>query len=176
MSIRAVVFDLDGTLADTLPDIARTMDGCLARLGLPGHDLAAYRSFVGHGVVALVQRVLPPGRPDLVADLVATYRQAYEAECCAAARPYPGVTALLAALRARGLPLAVLSNKPDGATHRVVDHLFAPGTFAHVLGQAEGAPLKPDPTTLLAQYQETGFPERGGPIPGKYLFYGSCFL
>src|SRR5262245_26045010 len=123
-SSAAVLFDLDGTLADTLGDIASAMNDALADAGLAPHPPEAYRRFVGDGVGMLARRVLGRGREALADDLVARFRQLYGGRLVRETRPYPGVVALLEALRARDLPLAVLSNKPHDATVTIVEALF----------------------------------------------------
>ncbi|HEU4537076.1 MAG TPA: HAD family hydrolase, partial [Polyangiaceae bacterium] len=140
-AIRAFFFDLDGTLVDSLRDIAGAMNRALAEAGWPMRPLALYRATVGEGVEALARKVVPPGvAPDdpRRAALAARYQALYNDALTRTTRPYPGVPELVAALRARDTPLAVLTNKPDGAARRVVDALFAPGAFAATRGHRPG--------------------------------------
>src|SRR5262245_6878341 len=109
VSLGAAIFDLDGTLADSLADIAGHMNAVLAEQGLPERPLEMYRELVGGGVEVLAQRA--SGAAD-VAALVAAFRARYRAEPVRHTRAYPGMAELLAALRERQVPLAVLSNKP----------------------------------------------------------------
>ncbi len=156
----AVLFDLDGTLVDSLLDIATLMNATLASHGLPTHPVDAYRRFVGRGITVLAERASEGSGAD-VAALVAELRARYRAAPVTRTRPYDGVAELLAALRARGLPLAVLSNKPHELSVAIVERLFATGTFALVLGQREDTPRKPDPSAALALAHTLGVaPER----------------
>jgi len=148
MRVDAVIFDLDGTLADTLSDIASAMNRVLSDLGLPTHLPDAYRAFIGEGVNALAERALPPDRVTLVPEAVARFKERYGTHMLDETAPYPGIVEMLDALAARSVRLAVLSNKPDEATRRMVDALFA-ARFAAVAGQREGVPRKPDPTAAL---------------------------
>jgi phosphoglycolate phosphatase len=148
--LRAVFFDLDGTLADTIGDIAASMNQALARAGRPGHDLERYRRMIGEGVTVLARRALGPGREALVPDLVDAFRDIYRQRLLVETRPYPGVVELLSALREREVPLAVLSNKPHAATVAIVEGLFGADAFHAIAGEQEGTPKKPDPTAALA--------------------------
>lgn len=167
---RAAIFDLDGTLADTLADIAAAMNHALAALGLPTHDLAAYRRFVGEGVEQLAIRALPADRQEVRPALIERYIARYADVLLEASRPYDGIPELLDALAARGVALAVLSNKPDPATQRVVAGLFAPGRFATVLGRRPGVPHKPDPHAALAVAAELGI------APADFVFVGDTAI
>ena len=149
---RALLFDLDGTLLDTLDDLAGAMNRVLADHGFPAHPVDAYRRFVGDGVGALVERAVPRGShtPDLLAAVVAEMRVEYGRSWARCTRPYPGIEATLDALVARRLPLAVLSNKPHDATVAMVAHFLGRWPFAAVQGHRDGVPRKPDPTSALA--------------------------
>ena len=149
MPIRAVIFDLDGTLLDSLADIAQAMNIVLRERGFAEHPLDSYRAFVGDGVTLLVERALPPeGRESAeVAACVDRMREIYGRCCSDLTRPYDGIAELLDALVERGLPLAVLSNKPHDLTVRLVSELLAPWSFACVFGERAGVPRKPDPTS-----------------------------
>ena len=114
--MEALIFDLDGTLADTLQDIMDAMNRALAGRGLPVHGPDAYRLFVGEGASQLARNALPPGHDELVPALLADYRTHYLANMLVHSRPYPGIPELLAELQGRALPLAVLSNKPHEPT------------------------------------------------------------
>ena len=150
MKLRAALFDLDGTLADTLADIGGAMNHALAALGLPGHDLESYRRFVGEGVEMLAGRALPPDRQALSPALIERYSARYAETLVKRSVPYPGIPELLDALVGRGVALAVLSNKPDPATQAIMASLFGRWQFAVVAGRRPDVPRKPDPTGALA--------------------------
>lgn len=148
MKLRAAIFDLDGTLADTLEDIATAMNRVLSDLGLPTHAPEAYKDFVGAGVYVAAERALAREHRHLRDEVVERFRTVYWDHLTETTRPYEGIEPLLDALEARRMPLAVLSNKPHEPTHHIVRHLFA-GRFRVVYGQRPEAPKKPDPTVAL---------------------------
>ena len=147
---RAAIFDLDGTLLDTLQDIASAMDHALQAHGLAPRSLDEYRQFIGEGVRNLVRRAVGAagGVGELEAEVMAVYRHRYEEVMAVSTRPYPGVGALLDRLRALGLAVGVLSNKPDDATRALVERFF-PGQVAVARGERPSAPRKPDPASAL---------------------------
>lgn len=148
MPDRAFLFDLDGTLVDSLADLAETTNEVLAALGHPTHPEDAYRRFVGDGVRALIERALPAEAGD-PAPVVERFRALYAARMTRKTRPFDGVPALLAGLRRRGVPIGVLSNKPHDATRALVAELFPEAPFAVVLGARPDVPRKPDPAGAL---------------------------
>lgn len=156
---RACIFDLDGTLADTLQSIAYFGNGTLRAFGLPPIPPEEYKLLVGNGAERLMQRMLLRVNAELSApELVrfrAEYDRRYEEEPSKLAVPYPGLPQLLSRLKAEGILLAVLSNKPDNMTQAVVSLLY-PGVMNAVRGQREGVPEKPDPTAVLALLEELG--------------------
>jgi phosphoglycolate phosphatase len=156
---RVVIFDLDGTLADTLEDIAASMNRVLERHGYPAHPVDAYRTFVGNGARILAERVLgSAASPDLVDRVTADWREDYAQHHCDRTGPYTGVMDMLDALQAQGLTLAVLSNKPQPHTEDMVARLLGRERFAIVRGQLKGCPLKPDPTAVQEMLAELGCP------------------
>jgi phosphoglycolate phosphatase len=161
--IEAVVFDLDGTLADTLRDVAEAMNRALAAHGMPPHPPAHYRALIGGGARDLVTKIVPPdaGSQAQADAVLAAFRSDYWGRLIVHTRAYPGIDELLAELARRGLKLAVLSNKPDAPTREIVRALFSGVPFAAVYGERPPLPRKPDPTTALALAQELGVaPER----------------
>ncbi len=161
MTFDAVVFDLDGTLADTLSDIAAAMNYALARNGLRQRDPDEYRSLVGEGVIRLVERAVPADRLDLVEPVLADLRAHYGEHMLDRTRAYPGIPELLDGLGDRGISMAVLSNKPQAATRWMVERMFGENRFAAVLGGRDDVPLKPDPSALLEIVGDLGAePER----------------
>jgi phosphoglycolate phosphatase len=147
----AVIFDLDGTLVDTIEDIALAVNGSLAARGLPCHDLAAYRLMVGNGFSSLVRLALPEDkrRAELVEELRAEASAAYAAHLLDNSLPYPGVPELLGALVQRGIPRSVLSNKPEAHVIMMVKALFPDAGFAFVRGEGPYFPRKPEPDHAL---------------------------
>jgi phosphoglycolate phosphatase len=151
MRFRAVIFDLDGTLLDTLADIADAMNAALGKMGFPGHETAAYRFLTGDGIRAMAERSLPASARDAAAveACIREFRAQYDRRWGAKTRPYPGILELLAELRRRGLEFSVLSNKLEDFTRRAVRD-FLPGfTFSPVIGARPGLSPKPDPTGAL---------------------------
>lgn len=156
-----VVFDLDGTLLNTLPDIAGAMNRVLKRNGLPGHPEESYKIFTGNGAKMLTLRALG-GRGDLLNKVYPEYLSEYAPHSREMTRPYEGVPQMLKALQARGIQLIVYSNKDDSDTKSVVSHYFADIPFARVVGSLPGVPLKPDPTALNRIMNELNLmPENG---------------
>ena len=145
---KAVIFDLDGTLADTIASIAWCGNRALARFGLPSFTEAEYKRFVGDGAAMLVRRALlaaGDGKLSRFDEVYQEYRDIFSRDCMYQVKPYEGIVPLLSELKKRGIRIAVLSNKPDADSRHVVEELFGKGYFDHVQGQAEGIPRKPDP-------------------------------
>jgi phosphoglycolate phosphatase len=167
-SKKAVIFDLDGTLLDTITDIADSMNRVLAHHGLPIHDLSAYLGFVGAGMDVLVRRALPAGADceELVPKLLASMKVEYAAHWRDASRPYPGVPELLEVLASRGLPFCVLSNKLHTFTCEMVSALLGRWDFFEVRGLDFGKPRKPDPAQALDMAALLGL------RPGEIFFVG----
>ncbi len=156
----AFLFDLDGTLLDTLADLGSACNRMLEARGWPGHPVDAYRRMIGNGFVKLVERALPPGileglGPGDLDGLVAEGKAEYSRHLADATRPYPGMAEAVSRLRARGCRLGVLSNKPDPQTQALVETFF-PGLFHAVRGGRQGVPLKPDPAAARAMLGELG--------------------
>jgi phosphoglycolate phosphatase len=148
----AVLFDLDGTLLDTIDDLAEAMNAALVACGLPTRSSGACKRFVGDGVGNFVLRAIPADRRGdqaLAARITELFRSAYAANWHQRTRPYEGIPQLLDALTARGLAMAVYSNKPDDFTKIIVAELLGRWTFSAVVGHREDYNHKPDPTTAL---------------------------
>ena len=151
MPYRAVLLDLDGTLLDTLEDISNAANRVLATQGFPTHPLDIYRKLIGEGAARLITRVLPKEKRD--ADTVQTcleaYLDDYGQNWNVKTKPYVGIPEMLDALVARGLKLAVLSNKPDEFTQKCVRELLPNWTFDAVIGTSDRIPSKPSPVGAL---------------------------
>jgi phosphoglycolate phosphatase len=160
MKFSAVVFDLDGTLLDTLQDIADAANSVLARFGLPIHSVDAYRQFVGQGVRTLFRRALPEerGSDAFIESCAAGFREDYGRHWNVHTRPYPGIEELLTELARRGVRMAVLSNKPDAFTKRCIREYFPAARFELVLGQRDGVPQKPHPAGAREIVDHVGIP------------------
>jgi phosphoglycolate phosphatase len=147
MKPKAIVFDLDGTLLNTIDDLAFSVNTVLARHGFPAHEAEAYKYFVGNGAKLMVARAIPEAQrsEETVAQCVSEVREVYNKHMLDNTCPYDGVPELLEDLNKRDIALAVLSNKPDWATRLLVEHYFGRDTFACVRGAVDGVALKPDP-------------------------------
>ncbi len=144
---RGWIFDLDGTLVDSLPGIAASLNAALASLGQDTYEPAQVRTFIGDGAEMLVRRALKNTDEHTFAAVLQKFREHYAAHWQDGTEPYAGIQELLEKLRASGDCLAVLSNKPHPFTTNIVKALF-PNTFGWVVGQRPGIPHKPDPTGL----------------------------
>ncbi|HEB50508.1 MAG TPA: HAD family hydrolase [Desulfobulbus sp.] len=151
MRFAAAIFDLDGTLLDTLDDLAGSANRVLHAFGLPGHPVESYRYFVGEGMIRLVERILPAGRRDnaFVARVAEAFREDYGRHWKDKSRMYNGVPVMLDGLAADGVKLAILSNKPHDFTRACVRDLLPGFEFDPVFGQRPGIPRKPDPAAAL---------------------------
>lgn len=152
MKYQAVLFDLDGTLLDTLQDLADAMNSVLRHFGFAPHPLEAYKYFVGDGMATLVRRTLPEPQRDeeaTVGACLASMKAAYGVRWREQTHPYPGIPELLDQLIARKIKLSILSNKPDDFTRLMVGELLPRWHFECVFGERPGLPRKPDPTAAL---------------------------
>ena len=168
MKIKAVLFDLDGTLLNTLDDIADSANFTLEQFGYPTHPIDAYRYFVGNGVDNLIKVILPEEArtPETLLSFKNSYLERYGAHSMDTTRPYGGVPEMVAELKNMSLKLAVASNKPDASSKSTISRTFAEGIFDIVAGGRGDMPLKPDPAIVHYILGEFGIP------PAEALFVG----
>ena len=162
------IFDLDGTLLDTLADLAASVNYALGSCGLPQHTTDDVRRFVGNGVRVLMERAVPQGAQNPLFDTAfATFRQHYLEHSLDTTRPYDGIPQLLAELRQRGCRLAVVSNKFYAATQELCRHFF-PDTISVAIGEheAEGIRKKPAPDTVIEALRQLGVGSEGAVYVG----------
>ena len=155
---KLVIFDLDGTLLDTIADLAESANHALKQLGFPTRDVEMIRTFVGNGVNKLLFRALPDEEKteENMMRMRTHFVPYYDAHNADLSAPYPGIVALLEELQAKGLRMAVASNKYQEATVKLVKHYFPMIDFVEVLGQREGINVKPDPTIVFDILQKAG--------------------
>jgi len=151
MQFKAILFDLDGTLLDTLEDLGNSVNRVLAEKEFPTHDLDLYRYFVGDGALMLITRALPKQnrKNDVIQACVDAFQQDYSQNWKVKTRLYDGIAEMLDELVTRNLKLAVLSNKPHRFTKQSVDKLLSNWRFEIVLGQRDAVPRKPSPEGAL---------------------------
>jgi len=156
--IRAVIFDLDGTLIHSLPGLANSLNRVLSAHNLPTHSESAVRGFIGHGIRNLIAQATPKGTsPKMQSQIVQETSDDYAKTWKTGSTPYPNIKEVLSELSDQQLALAVFSNKPDIFCRKMTDFLLPEIHFAEVLGQREGTPVKPDPTGALKIAQSLGF-------------------
>ena len=167
MRYSSIIFDLDGTLLDTLSDLAETCNEVLTRHHFPTHPLPAYKGFVGDGLYTLVGRMTPVATANIVLQgCAALFTEIYSRNWKRKSCLYDGINAMLAALKEQGMLLAILSNKPHEFVTLCVDEFFPEGLFTIVYGQRTGFPKKPDPSSALE------IVERLGTRPQDTMFVG----
>jgi phosphoglycolate phosphatase len=172
MNFKAVIFDLDGTLLNTLEDLAEATNVVLRDLGYPEHDLQAYKYFVGNGIEPLVKRALPESQRNeenlhrCVELMISEYARRWTHK----SRPYPGISELLEEFITSGYQLNILSNKADEATQQIVAKLLPHRYFNTILGATAATPKKPDPTAALNIVEQSGI------TPRETLFLGDTSI
>ncbi|MDR1308265.1 MAG: HAD family hydrolase [Treponema sp.] len=166
---KAYIFDLDGTLANSIYDIGDSVNYLLARRGLPSHSYDEYLTYMGMGIGVTLSKAMP-GYDELPPEEQEALRKAYtvhnEAHCLDKTRPYEGISETLKALAARGAILGIFTNKPEILGQKVAAALFGGISFAFVLGGLEGAPMKPNPARVLEELEKRGI------APADAVFVG----
>lgn len=168
MSYKAVLFDLDGTLLDTIDDLTDSMNHALEQLGLPARTPAECKFFVGDGIVAYAERAMGKAceDKDLLARCIALSRGEYSKRWAVKTRPYDGIPELLDELVRRGLKMTVLSNKPDDFTRLMVARLLPKWPFELVWGESAQRTKKPDPASAIQMAREMSL------RPEEFLYLG----
>ena len=148
---KLVIFDLDGTLLDTIADLAESANYALKQLGYPTHDVETIRTFVGNGINKLLERALPAHEQteENIMRMRSHFVPYYDIHNADLSTPYPGIVSLLEDLQAKGILIAVASNKYQEATVKLVKQYFPNIDFVEILGQREGINVKPDPSIVF---------------------------
>lgn len=148
---KLVIFDLDGTLLNTIADLALSTNYALNKLGYPTHEVEAYNFMVGNGINKLFERALPEGEKteENVLRVRKEFVPFYDMNNADESRPYPGIPELLSHLQDAGIQVAVASNKYQAATQKLIAHYFPTIKFTAVFGQRDGVNVKPDPTIVF---------------------------
>lgn len=145
-----VIFDLDGTLLNTISDLGAACNYALEKEGYPGHPISAYNFMVGNGVRKLIERAEPDADAETIVRLLKYFREYYDEHCTDSTSPYPGIPELLTSLTEQGINVAVATNKYQLAADKIIRHYFPDIPFAAILGQQEERPIKPDPSIVFA--------------------------
>ncbi|MDE6653599.1 MAG: HAD family hydrolase [Muribaculaceae bacterium] len=161
-----VIFDLDGTLLNTIDDLGTAVNHALNSMGYPVHAISSYPSMVGNGVRKLISRALPAEarNPQIIDRMLVHFRDFYDVHCTDLTTPYPGIEKALSYLSAQGISLAVTSNKYQTAVTKIVNHYFPEANWKAVLGNKAGMPPKPDPSIVFEALNLC-------PTPKKDVFY-----
>ena len=166
---RAAIFDLDGTLVNSLDDLADSANAMLSSYGVPTHPVDPYRYFVGNGSRKLIERCLPKEQgsdPAFVDEALARYKEIYAQHTQDKTRPYDGIQDMLDELQRRHIPLGICTNKHQSAAEDIVNAMFPAGTFQSIMGDQPSLPRKPDPKKVLM------IAEKFGVGPSAVAYFG----
>jgi phosphoglycolate phosphatase len=172
MSFNAIIFDLDGTLLNTLGDITDSVNRILSHEGFPNHNEEKIRSFIGHGIKSLLYNSLPPDKRDnySVQNYLNAFRKDYSNNYYKKTLPYKGIIEMLDELTKKSIVMAVLSNKPDSLAKNCINKLLPEWKFKIILGSNDSFPLKPDPAGALYISEKLNIP------PAEFLFLGDSVV
>lgn len=149
-----VIFDLDGTLLNTISDLGAACNYALSQMGYPGHPISAYNFMVGNGVRKLLERAEPDANEETIEKMLSHFREYYDEHCCDTTEPYPGIDELLESLVEAEISIAVATNKYQYAAEKIINHYFPNIPFVAIMGQIEDRPTKPDPSIIFAILNE----------------------
>lgn len=149
-----VIFDLDGTLLNTISDLGASCNYALGQMGFAQHPISAYNFMVGNGIKKLMERAQPDADEPTIEKLLVHFREHYDEHCTDTTEPYPGIPELLSTLKERGVAMAVATNKYQKAASKIISHFFPDIPFVAVLGQVDDRPVKPDPSIDFAILSE----------------------
>jgi phosphoglycolate phosphatase len=166
MKYKSIIFDLDGTLLDTLDDLTDAMNQALVLLGQPIRSRDQCREMIGRGLTEFARAALPPDRGHLLDALLRKMREIYKTICLNRTYPYPGIKDVLFHCRKAGIRTAVLSNKAHDLTVQITEHYFGKNTFDQILGQKDNVPCKPDPEPIRLLLEKMAL------IPRDVLYVG----
>jgi phosphoglycolate phosphatase len=167
MKIKAVIFDLDGTLIDSVPDIADAANQMLANHNFPAHDTSRYKEWIGHGAMKLLQRAVPGTRDEsFLRKLLVEYREIHINNCTTKTRLYKGIEEVLDLLIEQNISISIFTNKPQEITNKVVNHYLSDWKFDFVYGQMPEYPKKPDPARAIEISEKLKY------NPGDMFFIG----
>lgn len=147
---KLVIFDLDGTLLNTIADLGDACNHALRTMGYSQHALATYNYMVGNGVRKLIERAEPDADPETVDQLLTLFREYYDLHSTDHTQPYPGIPELLKKLHENGVAIAVATNKYQAAVDRIIPYFFPDIPFVAIMGQTDDRPVKPDPSVVFA--------------------------
>lgn len=157
---KLVIFDLDGTLLNTISDLGQACNYALENLGFATHPIQAYAYMVGNGVRNLMRRAQPDANEETIDRLLEKFIYFYNLHCLDNTKPYPGINELLEALKEKGISAAVASNKYQEATSKIISGCFPQYPFVAVEGQIEGRHKKPDPSIIFSILEKFPVPKR----------------
>ena len=166
MIYKAAIFDMDGTLVDTLADLHESVNEMLANYNFPLRTLDEVRNFVGNGAKKLMIRSLPADKAGFVDEALKFYNKCYERNCLNKVAPYDGILELLTALEAKKIPLGICTNKQHFAAVKIAEKTLAPIKFGYISGDEPDKPRKPDPTRALEGAKKFGV------VPAQVAYFG----
>lgn len=157
---RLVIFDLDGTLLNTITDLGKACNHALEKMGFATHPIQAYAYMVGNGVRNLMRKAQPDADEETIDMLLEHFKSYYDEHCLDTTKPYPGIKELMESLRSKGVAMAVASNKYQEATEKIIKGCFPEFDFVAIEGQIEGRQRKPDPSIIFSVLEKFPVPKR----------------